>query len=79
MPAKDTGASTPPMVAVGRPIVKVVQERDMLKEFPGRIAGDLYLWVLDHQQFLFDHGKDLSPPEEAAHEYLQRWERSPQL
>lgn len=61
------------------PIVKVVQERDMLKEFPGRTAGDLYLWVLDHQQFLFDHGKDLSPPEEAAHEYLQRWERLPQL
>jgi hypothetical protein len=50
------------------PIVKVVQERDMLKEFPERTAGDLYLWVLDHQQFLFDHGKDLSPPEEAAHE-----------
>lgn len=61
------------------PIVKVVQDRDMLKEFPGRTEGDLYIWVLDHQQFLFDHGKDLSPPEEAAHEYVQRLEGSPQL
>jgi hypothetical protein len=61
------------------PIVKVVRDRDMLKEFPGRTEGDLYLWVLDHQQFLFDHGKDLSPPEEAAHEYVQRLERSPPL
>jgi hypothetical protein len=61
------------------PIVKVVQERDILREFPGRTEGDLYLWVLDHQQFLFDHGKDLSPPEEAAEEYVQRLVRSPQL
>lgn len=61
------------------PIVKVVQDRDMLKEFPGRTEGDLYLWVLDHQHFLFDHGKDLSPPEEAAHEYVERLESSPQL
>lgn len=61
------------------PIVKVIQDRDMLKEFPGRTEGDLYLWVLDHQHFLFDHGKDLSPPEEAAYEYVERLESSPQL
>jgi hypothetical protein len=61
------------------PIVKVVRERDILKEFPGRTESDLYIWVLDHQQFLFDHGKDLSPPEEAAEAFLHRLEQSPPL
>lgn len=61
------------------PIITVVRARDILKEFPGRTEGDLYLWVLDHQHFLFDQGKELSPPEEAAEEFVQRLERSPQI
>jgi hypothetical protein len=61
------------------PIVKVIRERGILEEFPGRTEADLYLWVLDHQQFLHDRGKDLSPPEAAAEEYVQRVEQSPQL
>jgi hypothetical protein len=61
------------------PIVKVVRDRGILEEFPGRTEGDLYLWVLDHQQFLHDHGKELSPPEEAAEEYVKRLEQGPQL
>ncbi len=61
------------------PIVSVIRERGVLKEFPGRTEGDLYLWVLDRQQFLHDHGRDLVPPEEAAEEYVQRVEQSPQL
>lgn len=61
------------------PIVKVIRERGVLEEFPGRTEGDLYLWVLDRQQFLHDHGKDLAPPAAAAEEYVQRVEDSPQL
>lgn len=61
------------------PIVKVVRDRGVLEEFPGRMEGDLYLWVLDRQQFLHDHGKELSPPEEAAEEYVKRLEQGPQL
>jgi hypothetical protein len=61
------------------PIITVIRERGVLEEFPGRTEGDLYLWVLDHQQFLHDHGKDLSPPEAAAAEYVQRMEDSPHL
>src|SRR3990172_6315857 len=45
------------------PIVTVIRERGVLKGFPGRTEGDVYLWVLDHQHFLADHGKELSPPE----------------
>ena len=61
------------------PIVEVIRERGILEEFPGRTEGDLYLWVLDHQQFLHDHGKELSPPEEAAQEYVKRLEQAPRL
>jgi hypothetical protein len=61
------------------PIVTVIRERGVLEEFPGRTEGDLYLWVLDRQQFLHDHGKDLVPPEAAAEDYLQRLDDSQQL
>jgi len=61
------------------PIVTVIRERGVLKEFPGRTEGDVYLWVLDHQHFLADQGKDLAPPEEAAEKFVQRVEQSSQL
>ena len=52
------------------PIVAVVRERDILREFPGRTEADLYIWVLDRQHYLFDHGHDLAPPVEAAEQYV---------
>lgn len=61
------------------PIVTVIRARGVLEEFPGRTEGDLYLWVLDRQQFLHDHGKDLLPPEAAAEDYLQRLDDSQEL
>ena len=61
------------------PIVTVIRQRGILEEFPGRTEGDLYLWVLDRQQFLHDHGKDLAPPEAAAEEYVERLEDSQEL
>jgi len=55
------------------PIVKVVRSSQILKEFPGRTEGDLYLWVLDHQHYLAEvKGQPLQPPEDAAHTYLHR-------
>jgi hypothetical protein len=56
------------------PIVKVIRERGVLEEFPGRTEGDLYLWVLDRQQFLHDQGQELTSPEEAAEAFVQRLE-----
>jgi hypothetical protein len=60
-------------------IVRVIRERSILGEFPGRTEGDLYIWVLDHQHFLHDHGKNLSPPEVAAAQYVERLERTLEL
>jgi len=48
------------------PVVKVIRDTNILKEFPGKTEGDLYLWVLDHQHYLVDEGESLQPPEAAA-------------
>jgi hypothetical protein len=61
------------------PIVNVIRERGILKEFPGKTEGDLYVWILDHQHYLFDHGQDLSPPEVAAEQYLDRLDNTSEL
>jgi len=53
------------------PIVKIIRESEILKEFPGKTEGDLYLWVLDHQHYLADkEGQPLQPPDQAARHFL---------
>jgi len=53
------------------PIVKVIRDTDILKEFPNKTEGDLYLWVLDHQHYLQEEeGVPLQPPEEAARNFF---------
>jgi hypothetical protein len=54
------------------PIVKVIRKSKILKEFPGKTEGDLYLWVLDHQRYLSEEGQSLQPPEEAAREFIEK-------
>ena len=36
------------------PVVRVIRERGMLREFPGRTEADLYLWISKHRQILED-------------------------
>jgi hypothetical protein len=53
------------------PIVKVIRKSKILKEFPGKTEGDLYLWVLDHQHYLAEReGHPLQSPEDAARGFL---------
>jgi hypothetical protein len=57
------------------PIIKVIRQSKILKDFPGKTEGDLYLWVLDHQRYLADEeGQTLRPPEEAAREFIEEHE-----
>jgi hypothetical protein len=54
------------------PIVKEIRKSKILKDFPGKTEGDLYLWVLDHQRYLAEEeGQSLQPPEEAAREFIE--------
>ena len=59
------------------PIVTVIRDSEILEEFPGKTEGDLYLWILDHQRYLSEHGRDLQPPVEAAREFVQHREEDP--
>jgi hypothetical protein len=53
------------------PIVKVIRQSHILRDFPGKTEADLYLWVLDHQRYLAQEvGQSLQEPEEAAHEFI---------
>ncbi len=54
------------------PIVKVIRETEILKDFPDKTEGDLYLWVLDHQHYLEqEEGLPLQPPDEAARMFIE--------
>ncbi|MGE5775088.1 MAG: hypothetical protein ACM33V_02650, partial [Chloroflexota bacterium] len=53
------------------PIIKVIRDTEILKEFPGKTEGDLYLWVLDHQHYLqAEEGLPLQAPAEAARTFV---------
>jgi hypothetical protein len=53
------------------PIVKVIRQSKILREFPGRTEGDMYIWVLDHQRYLSQvEGEALQPPEDAARTFV---------
>ena len=53
------------------PIIRIIRESDVLKNFPDKTEGDLYLWVLDHQHYLAEHeNMPLQSPENAAREFL---------
>jgi len=54
------------------PITRIISESKVLKEFPGKTEGDLYLWVLDHQHYLAENsGQALQPPDEAARGFIE--------
>ncbi len=54
------------------PVVHIIRETNILKEFPGKTEADLYLWVLDHQHYLvMEEGHALQPPVDAARKFVE--------
>ncbi|RLC90704.1 MAG: hypothetical protein DRI37_00640 [Chloroflexi bacterium] len=53
--------------AVYLPLVQVIREQEILKDFPDRTEADLYLWVISHQYFLREKGGPVSSEEAAEH------------
>lgn len=62
---------------VYRPVVQVVQERGILRDFPGRTEADLYLWVSEHRAALEQELGWKIGPEVAATDLSARF--SPRL
>ncbi len=57
---------------VYQPIIEIIRESSILKEFPDKTEGDLYLWTLDHQHYLSkEEGQPLQPPEDAAKRFIE--------
>ena len=59
------------------PVIHVIRDTDILKEFPSKTEGDLYLWVLDHQRYLMEEGAALQPPEAAARTFIEDKAKKP--
>jgi len=53
------------------PIASTIRRSSILKEFPGKTEGDLYLWVLDRQRYLHAEGKKLVSPQKAVENFLE--------
>ncbi|MEJ2605471.1 MAG: universal stress protein, partial [Anaerolineales bacterium] len=44
------------------PIVEIIRERGILREFPGRTETDLYLWISEHRAILAENfGQEIRP------------------
>lgn len=58
------------------PVVKTIKQKRILKRFPGREAGDLYIWVMDHWHFLKEKFGNI-PIEDALDDYSAHFGLSP--
>jgi hypothetical protein len=54
------------------PVVRVIREHKILRDFPHRSEADLYLWIMDHHYFLQAQGEDV-PLEDAAMHFAQHY------
>jgi hypothetical protein len=60
------------------PIINIIRDTNILKDFPGKTEADLYLWVLDHQHYLAEEeGAQLQAPEAAARMFLEKKTKKP--
>jgi hypothetical protein len=62
--------------AVYQPVVEVIREQKVLKDFPGRTESDLYLWLMDHLHYLHESQKDVDAAQ-AAHEFAEEFGERP--
>jgi hypothetical protein len=61
------------------PIVHAIREENILKEFPGRMEADLYMWIIDHKHFLRESSGCEMSPEDAAADYAENYAPKPPL
>lgn len=59
------------------PIVRIIRERDLLRDFPGRTEADLYLWIMEHRAALQEALGWEIRPETAATDLVDQFSRQP--
>ena len=62
---------------VYRPLIEIIREHGILKEFPRRTEADLYLWIIEHLWFLREEWKEEVTLEEAASHFTVEFSKKP--
>ena len=60
------------------PVVQIIRQHNMLKDFPHRTEADLYLWIMDHHYYLNENGDEVDLEDAAMHfakHYSQRLDK----
>lgn len=59
------------------PMINVIREKSLLREFPQRTEADLYVWIIEHRGYLEEeYGEEVSLEQAAEHYssvYSERW------
>lgn len=53
------------------PLVGIIQDQEILNEFPGRTETDLYIWIIEHQSRLKEAYGSEVPIEQAAEKFIR--------
>jgi hypothetical protein len=59
------------------PMVRIADENEILKEFPGRTQGDLYLWIMEHLWYLREKYQSEVSLEAAAAHFAEEFSERP--
>jgi hypothetical protein len=54
-------------------LVRIIREKDVLADFPGRTEADLYLWIMDHQHYLRERFGSGVEMEQAAEHFADHY------
>ena len=64
---------------VYEPVVRIINQHQILKRFPNRTPMDLYLWILEHRWYLAEEQKGRVSIESAALHFSQHFSKRPFL
>ena len=62
---------------VYQPIIKIIQQHNLLKEFPARTETDLYIYITSHQTALAEELNWEITPDDAAVDFANRFTHNP--
>jgi len=59
------------------PLVEIIRQKGILKDFPGRTEADLYLWIIEHYWYVAQSDQEDISLEQAAEEYRNQFSQRP--
>ena len=59
------------------PLVNIIRQNGIMKQFPGRTEADLYLWVIEHLYYLREELKEEVSLEVAASHFAEEYSERP--